>query len=67
MSQDIYHEKIGQDGHAVFWGHGWGQNLDAFKPLAQSLSSLGQHWVVDFPGFGKSPTPEDVWGTQDYA
>lgn len=67
MSQDIYFETIGQDGPAVFWGHGWGQNLHAFMPLAESLSAMGQHCVVDFPGFGKSPAPENVWSTEDYA
>ncbi|MCB9982479.1 MAG: alpha/beta fold hydrolase [Rhodospirillales bacterium] len=67
MSQDIYFETIGQDGPAVFWGHGWGQNLHAFMPLAESLAAMGRHWLVDFPGFGKSPAPESVWSTEDYA
>ncbi len=67
MSQDIYFEKIGKDGAPVFWGHGWGQNSRAFLPLAQSLSATGQHWIVDFPGFGKSVIPDEPWGTEDYA
>jgi len=67
MSQDIYFEITGQDGPKLFWGHGWGQNLQAFKPLAESLKGSGQHWLVDFPGFGQSPVPEEAWGTEDYA
>ncbi|MEZ5814943.1 MAG: alpha/beta hydrolase [Alphaproteobacteria bacterium] len=71
MSQDIYFktigEKTGQDGAPVFWGHGWGQDHRAFLPLAQSLGAAGRHYVVDFPGFGKSSAPEEIWGTQDYA
>ena len=67
MSQDIYFEKIGENGRPVFWGHGWGQSLQSFVPLAQSLTQIGQHWVVDFPGFGQSPEPSEVWGTEDYA
>jgi len=67
MSQDIYFEKIGKEGPPVFWGHGWGQNHQAFLPLAQSLNSMGQHCLVDFPGFGKSPVPDEAWGTEEYA
>ncbi len=51
----------------VLWGHGWGQNHQAMIPIAQSLASLGTHKVIDFPGFGKSDEPPEVWGTEDYA
>lgn len=67
MSQDIYFERIGENGPALFWGHGWGQSHMAFLPLAQSLKNTARHWLVDFPGFGKTPTPEEIWGTEDYA
>lgn len=67
MSQDIYVEKIGESGPALFWGHGWGQSGAALLPLAQSLQKVARHWVVDFPGFGKSPVPNDAWGTEEYA
>ncbi len=49
------------------WGHGWGQNRQAMAGLAQSLTSLGVHILVDFPGFGDAPKPDDVWTTADYA
>ena len=67
MSQNIYYEKIGEKGPALFWGHGWGQSLQAFMPLINSLSNMGRHWAIDFPGFGQSPIPPDTWGTDDYA
>ncbi len=71
MSQNIYFEKIEEqttkNGAFVFWGHGWGQNLQSFMPLAQSLSASARHCLVDFPGFGQSPVPEDAWGTEEYA
>ena len=35
--------------------------------LAQSLSSLGEHILIDFPGFGDAPPPQDGWTTADYA
>jgi len=53
------------------WAHGWGQNHQAFLPLAESVKPLGSHWLIDFPGFGESPTPaanaDNVWGTGEYA
>ncbi|MCP4922543.1 MAG: alpha/beta hydrolase [bacterium] len=51
----------------VIWAHGWGQTHAAMKPLAESLKTLGYHYVLDLPGFGASPRPEEIWDTQDYA
>ena len=49
------------------WAHGWGQNRQAMAPLAQSLTSLGGHILIDFPGFGDAPAPQTAWTTADYA
>ncbi|MFN3700063.1 MAG: alpha/beta fold hydrolase [Alphaproteobacteria bacterium] len=51
----------------IIWGHGWGQSGKAFEALAQSLQALGAHCLLDFPGFGASPKPQDDWSTKDYA
>ncbi len=51
----------------ILWAHGWGQSHGAFLPLAESLPQSGRHLIVDFPGFGASPVPADIWGTADYA
>lgn len=71
MSQDIYSHTIkNQDDTApltVFWGHGWGQSHASLLPMAQSLPKLGDHVLVDFQGFGKSPAPDDVWDSANYA
>jgi len=71
MSQDIYFETIDpahkDDGLVMFWGHGWGQSLYSLKPLAESLRGVKKHVLIDFPGFGKSPVPEKVWCTEEYA
>lgn len=49
------------------WGHGWGQNREAMKSLAQSLLAFGTHDFIDLPGFGASPRPVATWTTADYA
>lgn len=56
-----------ETGPVMVWAHGWGQTHAAFLPLAESLSRTGRHVLVDFPGFGQSPLPPGVWGTEDYA
>lgn len=35
--------------------------------MAESLGRFAFSSLVDFPGFGSSPMPPDVWGTADYA
>ena len=51
----------------LIWGHGWGQSVAAFQPLAEILKPFYPSSLIDFPGFGKSPLPPDIWGTADYA
>lgn len=33
----------------------------------RSFEAQGAHYLIDFPGFGKSDAPNSVWGTADYA
>ncbi len=65
--QNIKFVKTGGGEPIVFWGHGWGQSHKVLLPLTQSLEKMATHYVLDFPGFGESPAPDDVWGTEDYA
>jgi pimeloyl-ACP methyl ester carboxylesterase len=70
-SVQIAHEFIGRatkEPPLLFvWGHGWGQDRHALAPLAEALPQVGLHLLLDFPGFGQSPAPNTVWGTEDYA
>ncbi len=50
----------------IIWGHGWGQNHKSLLPLAESLPTYN-HTVLDFQGFGESPTPPQDWQTADFA
>jgi pimeloyl-ACP methyl ester carboxylesterase len=51
----------------LIFGHGWGQSSDAFLPLAETLKPFAPSYLIDFPGFGKSPIPPQDWGTAEYA
>ena len=53
--------------HQLLWGHGWGQSSGALLPIADSLKPFASSTLIDFPGFGKTSKPTEVWGTADYA
>ncbi|MFL6416695.1 MAG: alpha/beta fold hydrolase [Bryobacteraceae bacterium] len=51
----------------LVFGHGWGQSSAAFLPIAETLKPFAPSYLIDFPGFGKSPVPPQTWGTAEYA
>ena len=46
--------------------HGWGQNIEMMKPLAEFYNKYFNTLIVDLPGFGKSAEPKDAFSTLDY-
>lgn len=64
---EFSYETLGGSGPVVIWAHGWGQDRKAFLPLAGSLEKSGAHILIDFPGFGGSKEPPEIWATEDYA
>ncbi|MGN0929081.1 MAG: alpha/beta fold hydrolase [Alphaproteobacteria bacterium] len=46
--------------------HGWGHNLINFKPIAKMLNNY-DCYLIDLPGFGKSPVPEMVMSISEYS
>lgn len=50
----------------VIWAHGWMRDHSDFLPFVESLP-FANHYVLDLPGFGKTPKPDDDWGTAEYA
>lgn len=68
---DIFYAEYGDckassDRTLIIWGHGWGQDHQAFDPLISGIKNA-DHIALDFPGFGASPNPSEVWGTKEYA
>jgi pimeloyl-ACP methyl ester carboxylesterase len=51
----------------LIWAHGWGQNLEALRPIAESFATRATSTLIDFPGFGQSPLPPSAWSTAEYA
>lgn len=65
--QKLTFRRIGSGERIYVWGHGWGHSSANLLPLAEQLSPLGTHYVLDFPGFGGSPLPATPWTLEDYA
>src|SRR3954449_7216569 len=51
----------------LVWAHGWGHSHANLLPLAEAMQSAAPSVLLDFPGFGASPLPPNVWGTAEYA
>ncbi|MDD4520312.1 MAG: alpha/beta hydrolase [Alphaproteobacteria bacterium] len=47
--------------------HGWGVSSDTLLPLASLFQDEAEVLLLDLPGFGKTPAPLKVYGTEDYA
>lgn len=53
--------------------HGWGQSLQALRPMGEILSGRCRVVLIDLPGFGKSALPQAAsndgggWDTLQYA
>jgi len=50
----------------VVFGHGWGRTYRDFIPVAEALAPVASSYLIDFPGFGDSPRPDDTWSTENY-
>ncbi len=53
-------------GKPIVFLHGWGQNIEMMKPLADRLSNDYKIIIIDLPGHGKSDEPLYPWSVMDY-
>ena len=55
-----------KDGKDIVFLHGWGQNIQMMKMLADPFSKENNIVIVDLPGFGESTEPTYDWMVDDY-
>ena len=55
------------EGKVIVMLHGWGAKYSTFDNITSHLKKNFRVIRFDFPGFGASPKPSDVWGVGDYA
>lgn len=54
------------DGEALVFLHGWGQNIEMMRPIADPFSKEHRIIILDLPGFGMSSEPTIVWQLDDF-
>lgn len=54
-------------GDAVLILEGWGTNTDVYASVSEILEENYTVYTVDFPGFGRSKEPREVWDVARYA
>lgn len=55
-----------KNGEVLVFLHGWGQNIEMMKPLAEKLKKTNRIIIIDLPGFGQSEEPKRVYTIYDY-
>lgn len=53
-------------GPAMILMHGWGCNASTLDSIARIAVEEHTVYNLDFPGFGESTEPSEVWGVEDY-
>jgi pimeloyl-ACP methyl ester carboxylesterase len=66
INNQIVNYEVNGTGKPVLLLHGWGCDVNIFKPISPYFESHFQTFRIDFPGFGKSPEPSKAWGNDDY-
>ena len=58
--------KVVGEGAPVILLHGWGCNIATMASIEAILSPHFRVYTLDFPGFGGSEAPAEVWGVEEY-
>jgi|AntAceMinimDraft_1070359.scaffolds.fasta_scaffold42978_2 pimeloyl-ACP methyl ester carboxylesterase len=61
----VSYNKVGE-GKPLLILHGWGSSAQVMMPIAKALAPFRSCYVLDLPGFGKSPEPPKAWAIADY-
>lgn len=57
---------VSGEGKPMILMHGWGCNADTLASVEKVAAESHRVYNIDFPGFGQSPEPAEVWGVDDY-
>ena len=52
----------GGNGKIIIFLHGWGQSSVCFLEVAEKIKKGYKVFLLDLPGFGKSGTPDFIFG-----
>lgn len=63
---NVEYIKKGENENKILLLHGWGCNKEVFNNIINCLSDFMEVYAIDFPGFGNSDEPKEVWGVDEY-
>ena len=65
----IHYEVYGSGSKTILILPGWGETKMTFSTMIHALSSTGKYqiYLIDYPGFGKSPSLQTIFTIYDYA
>lgn len=55
-----------KEGKPLVFLHGWGQNIEMMKPIADPFQSEYRIIILDLPGHGKSTEPPYAWQFEEF-
>lgn len=61
-----FHYTVQGSGSPIVLMHGWGCNLTTLASIETVAAENHTVYNVDFPGFGESEEPKEVWGVEKY-
>lgn len=61
-----FHYTVQGEGSPIILMHGWGCNLTTLQSVEKVAMENHMVYNVDFPGFGESQEPSQVWGVEEY-
>lgn len=59
--------EYGDGDKSLIFLHGWGQNIDMMRPLADYFKKEYKIYIIDLPGHGKSSEPTFAYHVDDFA
>ena len=63
----VHYTSTPGEGTTVVLMHGWGCNLTTLASVERTVAECGNPVInIDFPGFGSSAEPPEVWGVEAY-
>ena len=63
----LHYTDNGTGPRTIIMMHGWGCNHTTLASVERTALEAGWRVVnVDFPGFGQSQEPSEVWGVEEY-
>ncbi len=59
------HAEVSGSGAPLLLMHGWGCDHTTVRSIAATAALTNRVYNIDFPGFGASPEPDEVWGVEE--